>query len=472
MKKKVVSLLLSGLIAAGLLAGCGATTANSSASSNAGTETSPSNLKSVQAESTASSDKAESSLIESTSNSDELPAGGRDVTLSMMVTTRPTTDQKDFFLDYIPELIEEKYPNIHIEVEQLPTDQYKQTIRLRFASGEGPDFFSWWPQMQAQDLVENGYVKDMSDFPLLDKFNQDIVNDYTYNGKTYAIPLGTSFLTTWYNKDMFTDVGIDAVPTDWDEFIDDCQKLKDAGYTPITCGDKQSFVIQFAMYQIGASTIYADNPNFDSQLFTGETKFTDQCWVDTVTKLAELYEKGFVIDNSLGLSQDQSRQAFIDGNAAMIFDGSFGYDVLNKEGTVSFEKGMFPIPSNEKGGKFVYNLTPSTGAFVSAGADEDKQEAIEAVLEYWFTEGTPLFERYTELSTDVPCYEGVEDHRDLIKNYLETYKDDQSVYNLNNAWPEGVSDTMCTEFQNVITGDSTPEQVCQAMQDKFDELNK
>ena len=59
-----------------------------------------------------------------------------------------------------------------------------------------------------------------------------------------------------------------------------------------------------------------------------------------------------------------------------------------------------------------------------------------------------------------------------INDYIERYKDDQSIYNLNNAWPEGVSDAMCTEFQNVISGTSTPEKVCQVMQDKFDELNK
>ena len=58
------------------------------------------------------------------------------VTLSLMVTTRPSTDNKDFYLDLLPELVHEKFPNITIEVEQLPTDQYKQTVRLKFASGD------------------------------------------------------------------------------------------------------------------------------------------------------------------------------------------------------------------------------------------------------------------------------------------------------------------------------------------------
>ena len=36
--------------------------------------------------------------------------------------------------------------------------------------------------------------------------------------------------------------------------------------------------------------------------------------------------------------------------------------------------------------------------------------------------------------------------------------------------PEGVSDEMCSRFQEVITGDATAEDVCEAMQAKFEEL--
>ena len=169
------------------------------------------------------------------------------VTLSLMVTTRPSTDNKDFYLDLLPELVHEKFPNITIEVEQLPTDQYKQTVRLKFASGEGPDLFTWWAKKQSEDLVNAGYVRDLSDFSELNKFNSDITSAYTFDDKVYGLPLGTSFLTTWYNKDMFKEVGYDNPPTNWDEFVDVCKKLKEAGHTPITCGDNSSYVIQFML---------------------------------------------------------------------------------------------------------------------------------------------------------------------------------------------------------------------------------
>lgn len=433
-RRKILTLLLAGLITATAFTGC---SSSSGSTSSSGTN--------------------------STSGSNEK------VTLSMMVTTRPS-GKKDFYLDILPDLVKKKYPNIDVEVEQLPTDQFKQTVRLKFSSGQGPDMFNWWPNLQAKDLVDAGYVKDLTGYSQLSKYNQDIVKSYTFNGKVYAIPNGTSFLTTWYNKDAFTKAGITKLPSNWNEFLDCCEKLKAAGYTPITCGDKQSFVIQFGLYQVAASQVYGSNMNFDTDLTTGKTKFTDSCWVNTIDKFQTLYKKGYVISHSLGLSQDQSRQAFCDGDAAMIFDGSFGYETLMKKGKVDFQRGMFCIPSNDDGKKFVYNLTPSTGLFVSANST--KQDAIKKVMDYWLTPGTDLNDQWKQLNWDVPCVEGVTDSRALINDYLKQYEDQASIYNCNNAWPEGVSDTMCTKFQECIAGKATAKDVAAAMQDKFDELNK
>lgn len=464
MKKKLVSMLMAAAMVLSMTA-CGGSNSEGTKSTEAGTGAKSEETVSEEKTETAKSNETEKSSGETGETVEE----GDPVTLSLMVTTRPTTDNKDFYLDWLPELVKEKYPNINVEVEQLPTDQYKQTVRLKFASGQGPDIFTWWAGLQAKDLVDAGYVKDLSGFSQLGKFKKEIADSYVFDDKNYGIPLGSSFLTTWYNKEAFDKAGIGQMPENWDQFLECCEKLKAAGYTPITMGDKQSFVVQFGVYQIGASQIYGDNMDFDSQLFTGETKFTDDCWVNTIDKYKTLYDKGYIIENSLGLSQEQSRQAFLDGRAAMIFDGSFGYDALNKNGAVEFEKGMFCIPSNDEGKEFVYNLTPSNGVFASANSAN--QEAIDKVLEYWFTEGTPLFEKWVETSSDISCYEGIEDSRPLVKEYLEKYKEDPSIYNLNNAWPEGVSDMMCTKFQEVIAGNATAEDVCQAMQDKFDELS-
>ena len=68
-------------------------------------------------------DKKETETTAESESSDNLEDVSEPVTLSLMVTTRPSTDKKDFYLDLLPELVHEKFPNITIEVEQLPTVQ-------------------------------------------------------------------------------------------------------------------------------------------------------------------------------------------------------------------------------------------------------------------------------------------------------------------------------------------------------------
>lgn len=195
MKRKVMSLWMAAVMTASLI-GCG----------SAGTDTpdvepaAPAETIEEVEEATDAAEEADKPAPKEVVGIDALEDVSEPVTLSLMVTTRPSTDSKDFFLDWLPELVHEKFPNITIEVEQLPSDEYKQTVRMKYASGEGPDLFTWWPQLQAVDLVEAGYVRDISDFSLLGKFDQSIADLYAFDGKNYGVPLGTSFLTTWYNK--------------------------------------------------------------------------------------------------------------------------------------------------------------------------------------------------------------------------------------------------------------------------------
>ena len=139
MKRKVVSLLMAAVMTASLI-GCG----------NAG-DGGGDTAAEIPAEMTEeagdaaepATEEAEKPAPKEVVGIDALEDVSEPVTLSLMVTTRPSSDNKDFFLDWLPELVHEKFPNITIEVEQLPSDEYKQTVRMKYASGEGPDLFTW-----------------------------------------------------------------------------------------------------------------------------------------------------------------------------------------------------------------------------------------------------------------------------------------------------------------------------------------
>ena len=41
----------------------------------------------------------------------------------------------------------------------------------------------------------------------------------------------------FYNEDIFKEAGVEAVPETWEQFLDACEKIKAAGYIPITSDD-------------------------------------------------------------------------------------------------------------------------------------------------------------------------------------------------------------------------------------------
>lgn len=104
MKKKLLSLLMAATMVGSM---AGATT--------------------VFAEEADTTETTEAEATTGGGTSDSLEDVSEPVTLSLMVTTRPSTDKKDFYLDLLPELVHERFPNITIwknELFPFPEKQY------------------------------------------------------------------------------------------------------------------------------------------------------------------------------------------------------------------------------------------------------------------------------------------------------------------------------------------------------------
>ena len=55
-----------------------------------------------------------------------------------------------------------------------------------------------------------------------------------FDGKTMCIPYIPQAYMIFCNQNIFDEVGITEYPATWDEFLTACEKIKNAGYTPIT----------------------------------------------------------------------------------------------------------------------------------------------------------------------------------------------------------------------------------------------
>lgn len=190
------------------------------------------------------------------------------------------------FLKEFKSIIEKDHPGYKVETTLLPDDQYYTALKSKLSTGQAPDIFLVQPKKASASSVEEmakaGYIEDLSDLKNWNKLVDQAKADMSYKEKPYAVSSSIGVLGTWYNKDIFEKNNI-TLPTNWDEFLSACQKLKDAGVTPIVMGDKDSYMIQFGMYQIAANQVYPNNEKFDDELYSGKTKFTDKEWVKTVS---------------------------------------------------------------------------------------------------------------------------------------------------------------------------------------------
>lgn len=446
--KKVCALLMAGAMTASLLAGCGKT---------GETETT--------AEKSATTETEETATEETTA---EEPA--EDITLTMMVSG--TAAENDFETEQLPELIKAKFPNITLEVTKLPDDQYYTALKTKLASGEAPDIMLVQPKYAGSNsvigLAEAGYLLDISDLKAVELAGSSAEDSFRYEGKTYAVAQGVSILGTYYNKDIFAKYSLE-VPKTWDEFLNVCETLKSNGVQPIVMGDKDAYVMQFGLYQLAANEVYPNNPTFDDQLREGTTKFTDEgTWDKVLEMYAELYEKGYVNEGSLGLGAAQAIQQFVDGQAAMTFDGNFNAAALTAEGAVSFERGYFPLPGT--GDKINAAMAPGAGPAIYASTkypDECKE-----ILEYWFDGESDVYKAFADTGRWVITYGYGADKNDaLFDDFLAAYNEGRAYYWCNQAWPSGTETEMELKFAELIGGQGTTVQdITAAMQSKFEEL--
>ena len=413
------------------------------------------------------SDESSSSEASSGPYDEQAIENAGDITITMMVSGVAT--ENDFETEVLPQLVKEKWPNVTLEVTKLPDDNYYTTLKSRLSSGECPDIILTQPMYAGANscytLAEAGYLAPLNDLKWAE--NMSDLAAVTYEDDIVTCTAGVSILGTYYNKDMFAECGITEEPQTWDEFLDVCETLKENGHQPIIMGDKDMYVMQFGLYQIACNEIYSQNADYDEQLRTGDTSFTDEGTWDN-----ELYDKGY-IDSSqtLGIGASQAIQAFIDGEAAMTFDGSFNAPALLAEGAAgAFERGYFPIPS-ESGDNYTATCL-SAGYSIYSGSeyvDECKE-----LLDYWFDGSSDIWQAYLATGKIIVTYgEGSDQtaNYDLFKPFIDMMNEGKAFHWCNQAWPSGTETTMEEKFGEMIGGQGTTvDDITQEMQTRFEDL--
>lgn len=454
--RKFTALLCTAAVSTAMLAGCG---------SNADSKKEEaSNTKEQTGEGSASGPYDKQAL-----------ENAGDITLTMMWSG--TEAENDFETTVLPKLVKEKWPNVTLEVTKLPDDNYYTALKTKLASGECPDIILVQPMYAGSNscygMAEAGYLTDLGDMECVSLYSD--LSGMTYEDKIYGIPNGVSILGTYYNKDMFAECGITEEPKTWDAFLEACEKIKAGGHTPIVMGDKDQYVLQFGLYQLACNEVYSKNADFDEQLRTGDAEFTDEgTWDKVLEMYKELYDKGYIdASQSLGTGASQAIQEFIDGHAAMTFDGSFNVTALLASGSGGdFERGYFPLPGSQDDGNVYTATCLGAGPAIYSGSkyiDECKE-----LIDYWHDGESEIWDAFVSTGKFIMTYgNGAEQapNYEMFKPFVELMNEGKAFHWCNQAWPAGTEGAMEELFSEMIGGQGTKvSDITQGMQDKFEDL--
>lgn len=197
----------------------------------------------------------------------------------------------------------------------------------------------------------------------------------TSGGVLHAIPYQPSIYTFLYNIEIFEAAGVTAIPETWDQFIDVCEKVKAAGYTPCTSDD--AYILNYLGHYYGR--LAGQDEVIDTVMNGGWS--TKPAAMQTLKAYEEMASKGYfseyIASNVYPAAQNGE---FALGEAAMIFCGSFLPNEIKSIAGEDYVWGAFPFPLVDGGVEGFECANLSAQCFNILESSEHPDEAFQFIM--------------------------------------------------------------------------------------------
>lgn len=308
MKKKIISAVLTAVMAVTMLVGCGG---NNDTKANSGSNT---------------TQEAEDVAVDSEG------AGGEELTLKVFSNLPDRKNGQGLVEQMIIDEYMQENPNVTIEVEALDEEAYKTKFKAySMEAKDMPDVVSIWGQPSFLDeVVDAGVLAELNSEDYADYgFIKGSLDGFTYDGKLYGLPRNTDIAVFYYNQKMFADNGWE-VPQSYDDLLALAGKINEAGIVPVAMDGGDGWPMAVYLSDLLYKKSGADYSKIISNaVSTGD--FSSQELKDATQLLkdaadAQLFQKGYD-------SQDYgtAMNLFTNGQAAMFYMGSWETSMATNE---------------------------------------------------------------------------------------------------------------------------------------------
>lgn len=302
-------------------------------------------------------------------------------------------------------------------IENIPTqnDKYKEKLVIAMSSGECPDMYTTWSGGPMNEYIDSGYAQPLDDlyekYGLKDRFMEGSIEQASYNGKIYAIPVkNISIAGIYYNKDLFAKCGV-SVPTTVSELEAACDTFLANGIIPFTLANGPKWTGSM-YFQCLAARKGGLEPF--QKASAGEGSFEDECFVYAGEKIQEWVNKGYFPEGFNSMSEDdgQAKSFFYTEEAAMYLTGSWNTAAFKTDsedaGNDFYSKvDWFSFPAVDGSSADASILCGTMGdQFVSFNCTGDKLDAAFEFATYLSSDETI---EYMVSASLIPPVKGVED---------------------------------------------------------------
>lgn len=365
-----------------------------------------------------------------------------------------------------------KKTGVTVKLSLLPTDTLQQKFQAAVQAKTLPDLVASWTgagdglaPYAKQGVIANLDTAMSTTFK--DRFPTEATkavsflpgNSFGVQPGPYLVPLDTNNMQILYNKDLFSRAGISTPPQTWDELASDAKKLRSAGIEPFVSGFNawplDSFATVYMWNIVGESTMQST--------FAGRTKYSSPAWIKFLTRMASLRSSGLLAKGILGEDLPAAETQFVNGKAAMIFDGSWAIGVFNQSNPGFKNYGVF-MPPPAPGATNPMYIPGGVGAQLFVVKKNAAQQR--AVLDFvdWLTRPAQQVQ-YAEKSFNLPANQNVDEAKLSSSPALaafsskmgDTFPQEPMVI------PTAVTSTMDAGLQLLLNGKSSPAKVAAAM---------
>lgn len=377
--------------------------------------------------------------------------------------------------DYTPAVVEafqQAHPDISFEFAPGTLSFEDGQIQAALQSGEGPDVVNVNSGPgRVGALATSGLIMSLDAFyertGAADRYKEGVIEQIRNQppqGEISEIVEGLDVFQFYYHMDAFEENGLEP-PETWEEFLNVCQVLQDAGIQPIILGARDNFQGGWLFGNLIQSSAGRE---LMTEVIYGDGDFTHPDILRAAEMLKELVDANYINGlEAAALEGAQAQAAFGQGQGGMtVQQQSFPISLAN-DGIDTSRIGSFVMPSRREGETSI----PTAGLAHSwvLNASTENLEAAEAWLE-WVISDEYLRLAYENGGGLVPA-RIVPDDIELppaVQDAAEKVEAGAG-YNPSVYLPAGGTAAWYTAMQNLITGQASPEEAVAGVQEALEE---